>query len=211
MSVRVDQRKESPLLFYKLARELRCKISLDLLAKFPIKTETFTTVDNTVVHQNEHYPEYMVDFLRQDILTILQKLMENISKANAIYPSTEIEVDKRRIFQDYAIGYTEALQNELEYCVDIFPETLRCLLHYADDIDHLNKVLRKWKKSNSKILKQIKGNSLLTSNFANVNNNGNANNNSASNSDNGVRFDLTAERSDFIPEDNKQVKGDCTT
>lgn len=54
-----------------------------------------------------------------------------------------LEVDKRRLLQDYAIGTAEALQNELEYCADVFPETLRCLLHYADEIDHLIKEITK--------------------------------------------------------------------
>ena len=156
MSVRADLRSESSLLFYKIARELRREISCDLLNKFNSKNETFTTEENTVVNQNEQYPAYMVDFIRKDILGLLQKLMQYISIANSIYPACVLEVDKRRLLQDYAIGTAEALQNELEYCADVFPETLRCLLHYADEIDHLIKVLRRWKKSNAKILKKYK-------------------------------------------------------
>ena len=37
MSVRADQRSESSLLFYKIARELRREISCDLLNKFNTK------------------------------------------------------------------------------------------------------------------------------------------------------------------------------
>ena len=39
MSVRADQRSESSLLFYKIARELRREISCDLLNKFNSKDE----------------------------------------------------------------------------------------------------------------------------------------------------------------------------
>lgn len=39
MSVRADQRSESSLLFYKIARELRREISCDLLNKFNTKKE----------------------------------------------------------------------------------------------------------------------------------------------------------------------------
>ena len=205
MSVRADLRSESSLLFYKIARELRREISCDLLNKFNSKNETFTTEENTVVNQKEQYPAYMVDFIRKDILGLLQKLMQYISIANSIYPACVLEVDKRRLLQDYAIGTAEALQNELEYCADVFPETLRCLLHYADEIDHLIKVLRRWKKSNAKILKSL-GAGPDTANFCNCNNNGNANNNSASNSDNGVRFDLPGIQSDITPDD-EQGKG----
>ena len=205
MSVRADQRSESSLLFYKIARELRREISCDLLNKFNSKNETFTTDENTVVNQKEQYPSYMVDFIRKTILGLLQKLMQYISMANAIYPACVLEVDKRRLLQDYAIGTAEALQNELEYCADVFPDTLRCLLHYADEIDHLIKVLRRWKKSNAKILKSL-GAGPDTANFCNCNNNGNANNNSASNSDNGVRFDLPGIQSDITPDD-EQGKG----
>ncbi len=205
MSVRADLRSESSLLFYKIARELRREISCDLLLKFESKSETFTTDENTVVNQKEQYPSYMVDFIRKTILGLLQKLMQYISMANAIYPACVLEVDKRRLLQDYAIGTAEALQNELEYCADVFPDTLRCLLHYADEIDHLIKVLRRWKKSNAKILKSL-GAGPDTANFCNCNNNGNANNNSASNSDNGVRFDLPGIQSDITPDD-EQGKG----
>lgn len=205
MSVRADLRSESSLLFYKIARELRREISCDLLLKFESKSETFTTDENTVVNQKEQYPSYMVDFIRKTILGLLQKLMQYISMANAIYPACVLEVDKRRLLQDYAIGTAEALQNELEYCADVFPDTLRCLLHYADEIDHLIKVLRRWKKSNAKILKSLEAGP-DTANFCNCNNNGNANNNSASNSDNGVRFDLPGIQSDITPDD-EQGKG----
>lgn len=205
MSVRADLRSESSLLFYKIARELRREISCNLLLKFESKSETFTTDENTVVNQKEQYPSYMVDFIRKTILGLLQKLMQYISMANAIYPACVLEVDKRRLLQDYAIGTAEALQNELEYCADVFPDTLRCLLHYADEIDHLIKVLRRWKKSNAKILKSL-GAGPDTANFCNCNNNGNANNNSASNSDNGVRFDLPGIQSDITPDD-EQGKG----
>lgn len=205
MSVRADLRSESSLLFYKIARELRREISCDLLLKFESKSETFTTDENTVVNQKEQYPSYMVDFIRKTILGLLQKLMQYISMANAIYPACVLEVDKRRLLQDYAIGTAETLQNELEYCADVFPDTLRCLLHYADEIDHLIKVLRRWKKSNAKILKSL-GAGPDTANFCNCNNNGNANNNSASNSDNGVRFDLPGIQSDITPDD-EQGKG----
>lgn len=205
MSVRADLRSESSLLFYKIARELRREISCDLLLKFESKSETFTTDENTVINQKEQYPSYMVDFIRKTILGLLQKLMQYISMANAIYPACVLEVDKRRLLQDYAIGTAEALQNELEYCADVFPDTLRCLLHYADEIDHLIKVLRRWKKSNAKILKSL-GAGPDTANFCNCNNNGNANNNSASNSDNGVRFDLPGIQSDITPDD-EQGKG----
>lgn len=205
MSVRADLRSESSLLFYKIARELRREISCDLLLKFESKSETFTTDENTVVNQKEQYPSYMVDFIRKTILGLLQKLMQYISMANAIYPACVLEVDKRRLLQDYAIGTAEALQNEQEYCADVFPDTLRCLLHYADEIDHLIKVLRRWKKSNAKILKSL-GAGPDTANFCNCNNNGNANNNSASNSDNGVRFDLPGIQSDITPDD-EQGKG----
>lgn len=205
MSVRADLRSESSLLFYKIARELRREISCDLLLKFESKSETFTTDENTVVNQKEQYPSYMVDFIRKTILGLLQKLMQYISMANAIYPACVLEVDKRRLLQDYAIGTAEALQNELEYCADVFPDTLRCLLHYADEIDHLIKVLRRWKKSNAKILKSL-GAGPDTANFCNCNNNGNANNNSASNGDNGVRFDLPGIQSDITPDD-EQGKG----
>ena len=65
MSVRADQRSESSLLFYKIARELRREISCDLLNKFNSKNETFTTEENTVVNQKEQYPRLYGGFYPQ--------------------------------------------------------------------------------------------------------------------------------------------------
>ena len=97
MSVRADKRSESPLLFYKIARELRQHITTDMLERIC----------------SSNYPDYIIDFIRKDILQIMQKLMQSISMANAIYPACELEVDRRRVLQDNAIGLAEALQNEL--------------------------------------------------------------------------------------------------
>lgn len=191
MSVREDLRKESNLLFYKIAKTLRRDISFDL-----IKLNGITDA------------EFLIDFNRTCVLEDLRNIMKSIKMANAIYPVCQIELDKRRLLQDEAIGYSETLIEDLNYIVDLFPDNLKCLINYSDEIDHLIKVLRRWKKSNNKYLKNT-GLQSVPAYFCNCNNNGNANNNSASNADNGVRFDLTRQQSDCKPEEKSLVKGDC--
>lgn len=209
MSVLKSKRTESSLQFYETARTLRRKISTDLLQRLcneNLYRENYTTEQNTQVATKETYPAFIIDFIRQDILNTLRNIMKCISLANEIYPVTIIELDKRRVFQDYAIGYTRMLQNELEYCVDIFPQQLHCMLQYADETDHLIKILRRWKKSNNKILEKIRVQS-ETTNFCNCNNNGNANNNDATNS-NAVPPDFVEPENDSMPLW-PTMKGDC--
>lgn len=208
MSVLKSKRTESTLQFYETARTLRRRISTDLLQRLcnnNLYKEDYTTDQNTQIATKETYPDFMIDFIRRDILETMRDLMKCISLANEIYPVTIAELDKRRILQDYAIGYTRMLQNELEYCVDIFPKQLHCMLQYADEIDHLIKILRRWKKANNKILERIRAQS--TTDFCYCNNNGNANYNNATNT-NAVSPDFVEPKNDSKPL-KPTMKGDC--
>ena len=106
--------------FYKTARDLRKKITLQLLPKLK---------ENKV-----QLPDFIIDNFIADTMKT---------------------VEKRRLLQDDAICSCEHLYSLLEYLIDIYPEQLKNVLLYVDDIDHLIKLLRRWKQSNNKIMKAI--------------------------------------------------------
>ena len=194
MSVPVYKRTESTLQVYEFARELRKDITTVLLKRLcndSLYNQSLVTDDNTELTTTEKYPQYQVDFIRETILGLLQQMMQNIVMANAIYPTTYVELEQRMVLQNKVIGIAEALQAEFHYCTDVFPQQLKCLLSYADSLDHLIKSARKWKRANNKIAKRIeeKQRSYPTTNFCNASNNGNANYNNAGNS-NGVSPDF---------------------
>jgi hypothetical protein len=157
MSVKKCDRKDSQLFVYDLARMTCSDLTIDAMGKFTeaIYSETFLNENNEKVTIKREYEENVVHKIQDNLFDDMHALMNNILLANGIRPSKEWEVELRRKYQDIACGYATALQNDLITCADVFPQTLHCLLHYADDFDHIEKSIRKWKAYNSKLMKAI--------------------------------------------------------
>ena len=141
MSVLANKRRLSQMQFYKNAFDLSTKMTLELLVKLK---------KNKV-----NLEEFIINNFINKIMNTLDDIMEYITKANAIYPTIEAEVEKRRLLQDDAICSCEHLYVILERLVAIYPAELKNVMQYIDDIDHLIKLLRRWKQSNNKIMKAI--------------------------------------------------------
>lgn len=129
--------------FYKTARDLRRDITKMLEQMFSDESKFC-------------YSRGLEYYIQTRILDVLGKLMEAITRANEIYPTTPEELSKRRLLQNDAIGYASLVENELEYLVDLFPEKIKQIIMFSDSIDHLIKLLRRWKQSNSKVSKRLK-------------------------------------------------------
>lgn len=143
MSVIVSNRKVSAMQFYKTARDLRRNVTKMLEQMFSDESKFC-------------YSRGLEYYIQTRILEVLGKLMEAITRANEIYPTTPEELSKRRLLQNDAIGYASLVENELEYLVDLFPQKIKQIIMFSDSIDHLIKLLRRWKQSNSKVSKRLK-------------------------------------------------------
>ncbi len=143
MSVIVSKRKVSSMQFYKTARDLRRDITKMLEQMFSDESKFC-------------YSRGLEYYIQTRILEVLGKLMEAITRANEIYPTTPEELSKRRLLQNDAIGYASLVENELEYLVDLYPKKIKQIIMFSDSIDHLIKLLRRWKQSNSKVSKRLK-------------------------------------------------------
>lgn len=143
MSVIVSKRKVSSMQFYKTARDLRRDITKMLEQMFSDESKFC-------------YSRGLEYYIQTRILEVLGRLMEAITRANEIYPTTPEELTKRRLLQNDAIGYASLVENELEYLVDLFPQKIKQIIMFSDSIDHLIKLLRRWKQSNSKVSKRLK-------------------------------------------------------
>lgn len=139
MSVIVSKRSISNMQFYKTARDLRRDITKMLEQMFNDESKFC-------------YSRGLEYYLQTRILEIMGQMMEAITRANEIYPTTEEEVDKRRLLQNDAIGYVSALEQELEYLVDLYPQKIKQTIMFSDQIDHELKLLRRWKKSTKKLI-----------------------------------------------------------
>ncbi|MDA3957970.1 hypothetical protein [Oceanispirochaeta sp.] len=144
MSVIVSKRKISGMQFYMTARSLRRDITKMLEQMFYDESKFC-------------YSKGLEYYIQTRILDLLGNMMESIVNANEIYPTTAEEVMQRKLLQNKAIGYVANIENELEYLVDLYPEKIRQVIMFIDSIDHEKKLLRRWKQSNSKILKMIQG------------------------------------------------------
>jgi hypothetical protein len=144
MSVLVSKRKISSMQFYLNARSLRRDITKMLEQMFSDESKFC-------------YSKGLEYYIQTRILDLLGDMMESIVNANEIFPTTVEEVTQRKLLQNKAIGHVANLENELEYLVDLFPEKIRQIIMFVDLIDHEKKLLRRWKQSNSKILKTIQG------------------------------------------------------
>jgi hypothetical protein len=144
MSVIVSKRKISGMQFYMTARSLRRDITKMLEQMFYDESKFC-------------YSKGLEYYIQTRILDLLGNMMESIVNANEIYPTTAEEVMQRKLLQNKAIGYVANIENELEYLVVLYPEKIRQVIMFIDSIDHEKKLLRRWKQSNSKILKKIQG------------------------------------------------------
>jgi hypothetical protein len=157
MSVLKNKRSLSELEFYSNARKLRKEITFLLLRDFGIrdKVRKVKTENNENATIIEGYPNWIILNMQNTIINLLNKMMINITNANTIYPANNYELEKRRWFQTYAISNCENLIQQLEYCLDILPMKLPMLVQFVNRIQYEIKLLKGWRKSNNKLIKNI--------------------------------------------------------
>ena len=83
--------------------------------------------------------------------------MWNITAGNTIYPVNEEELRERRLYQDRAIIACEQLLQEMLYCEDVIPVKASKFMPYIEQIEFEIKLLKGWRKANSKIEELIAG------------------------------------------------------
>lgn len=157
MSVVKNKRSLSRLEFYNNARKLRNDLTNFLLRDFGVRNKVYRSVeeDNKVVTTTEQYPQWLIDYYRKSIISILNSLMTNIVAANSVYPINLDEVNYRRILQDKAIANCEQLFQELVYLSDVLPISLIKVEPYAETIDFEITLLKAWRKTTNTIARRI--------------------------------------------------------
>ena len=178
MSVPVSRRTLSDLEFYNVAFQLRLNITNLLLRDFAIKdkirnlsvlqgmrgmtdedTKTLAEIaekygyDKPVI---ERYPHWLIDHFRETILGLLRDMMQNITGANTIYAISEREYQERRMLQTHAIINCEQLLQEMQYVAHVIPCDIEKFIPYVEMIEREIALLKGWRKSDNRILTQIR-------------------------------------------------------
>jgi hypothetical protein len=152
-----NKRNLSSLEFYSHARKMREDLTNFLLRDFGVRNKVYKqhTPENQQITVIEEYPQWLIDYFRKSIITLLNCLMNNIVAANSIYPITIEEVNYRRVLQDKAIANCEQLFQELTYLADMLPISLIKVEPYADVIDKEIALLKGWRKSTNAMAKKV--------------------------------------------------------
>ena len=82
---------------------------------------------------------------------LARRLMEEITAANTIYPTTEQEVELRRTHQTGAVIVCEQLIQHLQWVVDTLPVKVSSLEDIVEMINKEVALLKAWRKT-SKVL-----------------------------------------------------------
>ena len=175
MSVLVTNRSLSKLEVFNNAVDLRKKITLFLLKDFGLKekiretsimTKNMTEEDKKLfmsivdkyncTYVLDEYPQWLVNKSRTIIYNELTSLVHNITSANSIYPTFVFEYETRRSYQTNAILCCERIYQELQFIMDIIPVNANKFMPYVELLDKEDAYLRKWRKSDNRLLKAIK-------------------------------------------------------
>lgn len=84
-------------------------------------------------------------------IDLARRLMEEITAANTIYPTTEQEVEQRRAHQTEAIIVCEQIIQHLQWLVDTLPVKVSSLADIVEMINREIALLKAWRKT-SKVL-----------------------------------------------------------
>lgn len=82
---------------------------------------------------------------------LARRLMEEITAANTIYPTTEPEVEQRRVHQTEAVIVCEQIIQHLQWLVDTLPVKVSSLEDIVEMINREVALLKAWRKT-SKVL-----------------------------------------------------------
>ena len=177
MSVPKSERGLSRLEFYHTAIRLRHDITLLLLRDFGVKDKVRNTSMIAQIHGiapedakalqdvmdkyhmtsiTEEYPDWLIDKMRSSIMDICRELIMNITAANTIYAVHETEFYERRNFQNRAIGNCEQLLQEMQYVISVIPVDAEKYMPYVDMIEKEIALLKGWRKSDNRILREIR-------------------------------------------------------
>ena len=163
----VKDRNLSKLEFYNTALDIRLQVTSIFLNQLCVeeiehKTQEYAPATETV----KSHQKWVVTTIRESIMQQLVELINNITDAYSIYPTTIHEWEVRRDYQTAAIGNCEKLLQHFQFVLELFNENpynlftgkrvnVDKLLPYAEKICNEIQYLKGWRKAGNKIRADI--------------------------------------------------------
>ena len=177
MSILKRKRNISKMEFYHNAIKMRIMITEFLLKDFGMKNrrrnlefaQEVYDIDNEDLQEIEEimtaynlknsyidkFPPWLIDKERDYFLDILRDLIKNICNANTIRITNKEEYYLRRNYQNKAICDCENLLQEMQYIIYICHPNAEKYMKYVDMIENEIALLKGWRKSDNKVIKNI--------------------------------------------------------
>ena len=153
--VHKNKRGLSRLEFYHNARRMRKELTALVLRDFGIHKRGKVFKDETGSQQPEGYYDELIEEFSQSIRNLLRNMMLNITGGNTIFPTNYDELEMRRRYQNGAIVNCEQILQEILYLDDVMPIKASVFVPYIERIETEIKLLKGWRKSNSKMAEKI--------------------------------------------------------
>jgi hypothetical protein len=122
-----------------------------VLRDFGIYSRGAKFKEDTGSQQPEGFYDELIAEFAKNVRLLLRNLIWNITAGNTIYPVNSAELQERRLYQDRAIVACEQLMQEMLYCQDVIPVKASKFMPYIEQIEFEIKLLKGWRKANSKI------------------------------------------------------------
>lgn len=152
MSIVKSKRTLSSTEFFDVAITLRGKITELLMEDFGDDKRTICLPDGEVVPNRDFW---LYEEIRQRIFGYAADLIANITAANTIYITSQLEYGVRRKYMTEAIANCQQILQEMTYAVKVLPISAGKYLQYADMINAEVEHLKRWRKSDNKVLKKL--------------------------------------------------------
>lgn len=162
MSVLVSDRKESKFEAITYSIELH-----DMLIDFMQRNFGVKDLDHFVRvryaygldDETENFAKYrylMTNFKNR--IELASQLTNNIRAANSTYPTSMLEYEQRRSYQNNAIVNCEQIIKELQRIVEIFNVDVNTYGRYVKAIDREIGLIKKWRQRDNRIKSYLQGN-----------------------------------------------------
>jgi len=177
MSIPKSHRHQSKLEYFHNAMKLKKEMTLLLLRDFGVKSKSYNVSLLEKSYKMEEddkesfsnllekygivsnitldFPEWYLSKVRDNIYDILNRMINNIIKAESIHPINIAECNEKRLCQDRAISYCFVLLNEFQSLLEILPINATKLRPYIEMINKEITLLRSWRKDTNYIKKQL--------------------------------------------------------